>query len=144
MADTLCLSCAKCYGDCPWSERDPETKRIKFQPVPGWTAEATWKRGCGASYHVLACPLYVSDGKDYAAGRGQKPGPLAAAPHTAAPAASASAHTPTAANFFRPPLFNVITNMPHVSFQTRFVSVLFHLDEAWTSFIPCQRLFSLL
>ena len=34
MADTLCLSCAKCYGDCPWSERDPETKRIKFQPVP--------------------------------------------------------------------------------------------------------------
>lgn len=73
MADTLCLSCAKCYGDCPWSERDPETKRIKFQPVPGWTAEATWKRGCGASYYVLACPLYVSDGKDYAAGRGQKP-----------------------------------------------------------------------
>lgn len=73
MADTLCLSCAKCYGDCPWSERDPETKRIKFQPVPGWTAEPTWKRGCGASYHVVACPLYVSDGKDYSAGRGQKP-----------------------------------------------------------------------
>ena len=73
MADTLCLSCGRCYGDCPWSERDPETKRIKFQPVPGWTAEATWKRGCGASYHVVACPLYVSDGKDYSAGRGQKP-----------------------------------------------------------------------
>lgn len=73
MADTLCLSCAKCYGDCPWSERDPETKRIKFQSVPGWTAEPTWKRGCGASYHVVACPLYVSDGKDYSAGRGQKP-----------------------------------------------------------------------
>ena len=35
MADTLCLSCARCYGDCPWSERDPETKHIKFQPVPG-------------------------------------------------------------------------------------------------------------
>ncbi len=73
MADTLCLSCGRCYGDCPWSERDPETKRIKFQPVPGWTAEPTWKRGCGASYHVVACPLYVSDGKDYSAGRGQKP-----------------------------------------------------------------------
>lgn len=56
MSDTLCLSCAKCYGGCPWSERDPETKRIKFQPVPGWTAEPTWKRGCGASYHVTACP----------------------------------------------------------------------------------------
>lgn len=73
MADTLCLSCARCYGDCPGSERDPETKRIKFQPVPGWTAEPTWKRGCGASYRVVACPLYVSDGKDYSAGRGQKP-----------------------------------------------------------------------
>lgn len=73
MADTLCLSCARCYGDCPWSERDPETKHIKFQPVPGWTAEATWNRGCGASYRVVACPLYVSDGKDYSAGRGQKP-----------------------------------------------------------------------
>ena len=73
MADTLCLSCGRCYGDCPWSERDPETKRIKFQPVPGWTAEPTWKRGCGASYHVVACPLYVSDGKDYSDGRGQKP-----------------------------------------------------------------------
>ena len=70
---TLCWTCSKACGKCPWTERDPVTKKIKFEPVPGWKAiETTLKCHYGwggpgrrkrklvieKSYSVRECPLY--------------------------------------------------------------------------------------
>lgn len=33
---TLCWKCANAYGDCEWTEVDPETGRVRFGYVPGW------------------------------------------------------------------------------------------------------------
>lgn len=36
---TLCWSCARACGGCSWTERDPVTHAIRFEPVKGWEAE---------------------------------------------------------------------------------------------------------
>ena len=38
---TLCWDCERACGQCSWSERDPETDQIRYEPVPGWTAVPT-------------------------------------------------------------------------------------------------------
>ena len=68
MANQPCWTCKKCYGDCPWTEYDPEKKRVLFNPVPGWTAIKTVKCNgseCGMeSYQIIRCPMYESDGSE--------------------------------------------------------------------------------
>lgn len=65
---TLCWDCERACGQCSWSERDPETDQIRYEPVPGWTAvptvlpsNNTFNRDNprNRSYKVLACPLYI-------------------------------------------------------------------------------------
>lgn len=57
--ETLCWSCARSIGKCPWS-RD-------LTPVPGWkakTREITLKNGeKSVSYFVIKCPLFTADRK---------------------------------------------------------------------------------
>ena len=76
---TLCWSCARACGGCSWTDRDPKTPEVRFEPVDGWEAEKTVVRGTSSrrqghklegystyyyameSYRVLRCPLYELD-----------------------------------------------------------------------------------
>lgn len=61
----ICIDCKKSVGLCPWSACDPVTKKLLFQPVPGWTATPTklkvYKGRMEASYNITACPLFEPD-----------------------------------------------------------------------------------
>lgn len=65
----ICFDCQRACGDCSWSEIDQKTRKPRFEPVPGWTAEVVhypaWMNGNKAkyeeTYHITACPLYISD-----------------------------------------------------------------------------------
>lgn len=70
---TLCWSCARACSGCSWTERDPVTHAIRFEPVKGWEAEKTTINGSKSehgekcyryttdSYRVVRCLLYVPD-----------------------------------------------------------------------------------
>ena len=63
----LCWSCKKACGGCPWTEVDPGTGKVRFEPIPGWTATKTAKNANGVlmeSYDIRDCPLYVEGRKD--------------------------------------------------------------------------------
>lgn len=62
----ICFDCANACGNCSWSEVDPVTGRIRFEPVPGWTAKPVYRpitqgtnRGIRAGYSITACPEFV-------------------------------------------------------------------------------------
>lgn len=61
----LCESCKNYAGGCPWTALD-EKGRVKFEPVPGWTAEKVpfvgGKQTKEFTYRIIDCPLYVDDG----------------------------------------------------------------------------------
>ena len=62
----ICFDCEKACGGCSWSAFDPETDKVRFEPVPGWTAEKTLLRGGHSgqyfeTYHITACPEYVQE-----------------------------------------------------------------------------------
>lgn len=59
----ICFECQNACGGCEWSEVDPQTEKIRFAPVPGWTAKPTAIRKISAgddikSFHVTACPKF--------------------------------------------------------------------------------------
>ena len=62
----ICFTCENSCGKCPWSAIDQETGKVKFDPVPGWTAKMVklraGQRGSKSevidTYHITDCPLY--------------------------------------------------------------------------------------
>lgn len=62
-----CRDFAGIYG-CPWSGRGEDGK-VRFEPVPGWTAEKVPYIGGRLdtkndfTYQISTCPLYRSDGE---------------------------------------------------------------------------------
>ena len=59
----ICIDCKNACGGCEWSEVDPQTKKVRFAPVPGWTAKSAviGKSRDGediTSFHVMACPKF--------------------------------------------------------------------------------------
>ena len=62
----LCESCQDFTGKygCPWTDVGLDGK-VKFEPVPGWTAKkvpcAGAKTSEGFTYEITACPLYIPD-----------------------------------------------------------------------------------
>ena len=65
----ICFNCQKACGKCSWTAVDPVTKKIRFEPIPGWTAEKV-KLLTGHShynavvidtYHITGCPEYLAD-----------------------------------------------------------------------------------
>ena len=58
----ICFTCENACGKCPWSAVDQKTGHVKFDPVPGWTAEKVLlrvgKKGTTETYHITECPLY--------------------------------------------------------------------------------------
>ena len=46
---------------CPWCEYDEMAHRVRFEPVPGWTAEKQVRAHGMTSYTVIRCPLYLED-----------------------------------------------------------------------------------
>ena len=65
----ICWDCQRACGGSSWTTYDRETDTIRFETVPGWTAEpsviyAGSYRGRQykiATYHITACPLFVPD-----------------------------------------------------------------------------------
>lgn len=64
----ICFTCRRACGGCEWTEWDMETGKIRFEPVPGWTAEKAKLNLCHGSrktiidtYHIIDCPKYLSD-----------------------------------------------------------------------------------
>ena len=62
----ICFDCKNALGGCSWSRINPETKRVAFEPVPGWTAvkvpflskSERLNRGHDFTYHITACPQF--------------------------------------------------------------------------------------
>lgn len=67
--NNICWFCKKAYGYCSWSAIDPETEKVMFRPVRGWTAKkvslnyGTYgkekKRRMTETYYITACPQFV-------------------------------------------------------------------------------------
>lgn len=66
----ICIDCKKACGQCPWSEFDPQTGKIRFEPVEGWDAEevtlflgayGNGKKAIVKTYKIKACPLFEKD-----------------------------------------------------------------------------------
>lgn len=66
----ICVDCDNAFGGCPWSEKNPETNRTRFEPVPGWTATKAYLSGGRMpngekrileTYRITECPLFVPD-----------------------------------------------------------------------------------
>ena len=65
----ICFDCKKACGDCSWSEVDPDTGKVRFEPVPGWTAEKTYMLICPRgnekkwipTFRITACPEFDRD-----------------------------------------------------------------------------------
>ena len=65
-----CWECKNAYGGCPWTEVDPDTKRVKFQPVPGWDAKKFIRRtgsdrkgnkSISVEYAIKDCPMFEEE-----------------------------------------------------------------------------------
>lgn len=57
----ICFDCEKACGGCSWSEVDPETKKVRFQPVPGWKTQKRYRkynRKWIVVDQVIECPLF--------------------------------------------------------------------------------------
>lgn len=67
---SLCWDCKNAVTlGCSWADR--------FEPVPGWTAEATKKKTFGVlvdSYRVEACPEFIRDAENFGLKRMKKKG----------------------------------------------------------------------
>lgn len=60
----VCIYCEKAYGGCSWTEVDPVTNKIRFEPVRGWTAEKAVIHSVRKdipTYCVTACPEFLLD-----------------------------------------------------------------------------------
>ena len=66
----ICIDCKKACGGCSWSALDPATGKIRFEPVPGWTAEEVtcvmYQSGGGyvkteKTFKITACPEFEED-----------------------------------------------------------------------------------
>ena len=59
-----CWTCQNATGGCSWSAIDEKTGAVRFEPVEGWKAKPTKKKGYRRdfdSYHVYECPEYKED-----------------------------------------------------------------------------------
>ena len=58
----ICFDCENCYGRCPWTAIDPETGKVKFEPVDGWKTQKRSRRNNGRQWEVveqiIECPLF--------------------------------------------------------------------------------------
>ncbi len=65
----ICFDCENACGGCPWTATDPVTRKLRFEPVPGWTAKKVRltvgnygsKKNIVETYHITACPLFKRD-----------------------------------------------------------------------------------
>ncbi len=65
----ICFYCQNACGGCSWSEINPDTKKPRFEPVPGWTAKLVFLN-IGSrnkesilveTYHITNCPQFIPD-----------------------------------------------------------------------------------
>lgn len=57
----ICFDCEKAIGGCCWSEVDPNTKKVRFEPVPGWKTKKVcrkFNRKWKIVEQIVECPLF--------------------------------------------------------------------------------------
>lgn len=58
----ICFDCRKACGGCSWSEINPATGRVRFEPPEGCVTEKCFRRPDGKEYEevvrIVACPLF--------------------------------------------------------------------------------------
>ncbi len=57
----LCFDCEKACGGCSWSEVNPDTGRVRFEPVPGWKIQKKrrkYNRKWTIVDQIVECPLF--------------------------------------------------------------------------------------
>ena len=57
----ICFDCEKACGGCSWSEVDPETKKVRFQPIPGCKIQKRSRKYNGKWMivdQIVECPLF--------------------------------------------------------------------------------------
>ena len=64
----LCWRCTKFAGGCRWTEVDPETNKVRFEPIPGWVATPRTLRGQPPqttmdTFEIMECPEFDDDHK---------------------------------------------------------------------------------
>ena len=60
----ICFDYKNACGKCSWSAADPDTGKLKYEPVPGWTAEKSFLKVGKENietYHITACPQFEPD-----------------------------------------------------------------------------------
>lgn len=61
----ICFDCKLSVGLCPWCEKIPGTKKIRWQPIEGWDAvKVPYPDGRGEwseTYWIKSCPMFVPD-----------------------------------------------------------------------------------
>ena len=65
----ICIECENACGNCSWSAVDPDTGKVLFEPIPGWTAKKVLlnygrrnykgKKIYDETYHITDCPQFV-------------------------------------------------------------------------------------
>lgn len=62
-SSNICFDCKKAYGGCSWTELD-KNGRVRFEPVPGWTAKEItirFDKRKEKTWHITKCPLFEPD-----------------------------------------------------------------------------------
>lgn len=61
----ICFDCQLAVGFCPWCEVDPETKKIRWQPIDGWVADVVPYQNAmgnwGTTFSIKSCTMFVPD-----------------------------------------------------------------------------------
>lgn len=65
----ICFGCKNACGGCSWTAVDNTLpgKPIRFEPVPGWTAEPVYRnvsKQLIKTYAITACPQFVPDRRE--------------------------------------------------------------------------------
>ncbi len=69
MGDQPCWSCTKACGGCAWTEVDPQTGKIRFEPIPGWDAETVFYRNGYGTTGRLSKSKHARSTKESLSGR---------------------------------------------------------------------------
>lgn len=66
MKQNICWDCQKATGGCSWSEIDPNTGRVRFEPPDGAEyklalLDSRDRANAVMTYHITSCPEFVPD-----------------------------------------------------------------------------------
>lgn len=61
--NNICFDCENACGKCPWSAIDPETGKVRFDPIPGWKTKKCARKHNSRNQEIvdqiIECPLFI-------------------------------------------------------------------------------------